>query len=180
MTYCWPIPQAWPQAVLSLSIDPVQEVMQCFPFCSEVQRCHSNRLLSSRSLRKPCVWLARRFHMGMPIPCVTHSAPSSPTRILRRSFRPMAPLAPAVAARVGTLIQFRESPADGQAAEAVWARIDWKYLRGLELTDPGVDFSMLSEFRDRLLAGNAEERSLDTLLERCRALGLHTGCGRRS
>jgi transposase len=92
----------------------------------------------------------------------------------------MASLAPAVAARIGTLIQFRESPADGQAAEAVWARIDWKYLRGLELTDPGVDFSVLSEFRDYLLAGKAEERSLDTLLERCRALGLRTGCGRRS
>jgi transposase len=40
----------------------------------------------------------------------------------------------------------------------VRARIDWKYLLGLELTDPGFDFSVLSEFRDRLLAGSAEER----------------------
>src|SRR5207302_2969566 len=51
------------------------------------------------------------------------------------------------------------------------ARIDWKYLLSLELTDPGFDFSVLSEFRDRLLAGSAEELLLDKLLERCRALG---------
>jgi transposase len=57
-----------------------------------------------------------------------------------------------------TIMQLRENLADRQAAEAVRARIDWKYLLGLELTDPGFDFSVLSEFRDRLLAGSAEER----------------------
>src|SRR5215510_10597921 len=67
-----------------------------------------------------------------------------------------------------TLMQFRENLADRQAAEAVRARNDWKYLLSLELTDPGFDFSVLSEFRDRLLAGSAEE----LLLERCRALHL--------
>ena len=71
-----------------------------------------------------------------------------------------------------TIMQFREHLADRQAAEAVRARIDWKYLLSLELTDPGFDFSVLSEFRDRLLAGSAEELLLDKLLERCRALGL--------
>jgi len=71
-----------------------------------------------------------------------------------------------------TLMQFRENLADRQAAEAVRARIDWKYLLSLELTDPGFDFSVLSEFRDRLLAGSAEAVLLDKLLERCRALGL--------
>ena len=71
-----------------------------------------------------------------------------------------------------TLMQFRENLADRQAAEAVRARIDWKYLLGLELNDPGFDFSVLSEFRDRLLAGRAEALLLDKLLERCRALGL--------
>jgi transposase len=71
-----------------------------------------------------------------------------------------------------TLMQFRENLADRQAAEAVRARIDWKYLLGLELSDPGFDFSVLSEFRDRLLAGRAEALLLDKLLERCRALGL--------
>jgi transposase len=71
-----------------------------------------------------------------------------------------------------TIMQFRENLADRQAAEAVRARIDWKYLLGLELTDPGFDFSVLSEFRDRLLAGSAAELLLDKLLERRRALGL--------
>src|SRR5262249_17569403 len=68
--------------------------------------------------------------------------------------------------------QFRENLADRQAAEAVRTRIDWKYLLSLDLTEPGFDFSVLSEFRDRLLAGSAEELLLDKLLERCRALGL--------
>ena len=54
-------------------------------------------------------------------------------------------------------MQFREQLTDRQAAEAVRARIDWKYLLGLALDDPGFDFSVLSEFRDRLLAGSAEE-----------------------
>ena len=71
-----------------------------------------------------------------------------------------------------TIMQFREHLADRQAAEAVRARIDWKYLLGLELTDPGFDFSVLSAFRDRLLTGSAAELLLDKLLERCRALGL--------
>ena len=71
-----------------------------------------------------------------------------------------------------TIMQFRENLADRQAAEAVRARIDWKYLLSLELTDPGFDFSVLSEFRDRLLAGSAEALLLDKLLERCRTMGL--------
>src|SRR3954453_19709504 len=45
-----------------------------------------------------------------------------------------------------TLMQFREGLSDRQAAEAVRARIDWKYLLGLELSDPGFDFSVLCEF----------------------------------
>jgi transposase len=71
-----------------------------------------------------------------------------------------------------TRMQFRETLADRQAAEAVRARIDGKDLLGLELTAPGFDVSVLSEFRDRWLAGSAEERLFDTLLERCQALGL--------
>src|SRR5919205_2808192 len=78
-----------------------------------------------------------------------------------------------------TIMQFRENLADRQAADAVRARIDWKYLLGLDLTDAGFDFSALSEFRDRLLAGSAAELLLDKLLERCRALGLLTARGRQ-
>src|SRR2546427_12108762 len=78
-----------------------------------------------------------------------------------------------------TIMPFRENLADRQAAEAVRARIDWKYLLSLELTDPGFDFSVLSAFRDRLLAGCAAELLLDKLLERCRALGLLTARGQQ-
>jgi Transposase domain (DUF772) len=61
----------------------------------------------------------------------------------------------------------------------VRARIDWKYLLGLELTDPGFDFSVLSEFRARLIAGQAAQRLLDILLDGCRKQGLLTARGRQ-
>lgn len=54
---------------------------------------------------------------------------------------------------------------DRQAAEVVRSRIDWKYALGLELTDPGFDFSVLCEFRARLIAGGAQQQLLDTLLK---------------
>jgi len=66
-----------------------------------------------------------------------------------------------------TLLQFAENLSDRQAADAVRSRIDWKYLLGLELTDAGFDFSILSEFRQRLVAGKAEERLLHHLLICC-------------
>src|SRR5215813_10684020 len=78
-----------------------------------------------------------------------------------------------------TLMQFRENLADRPAAEAVRARIDWKYLLGLELTDPGFDASVLGEFRSRLLAGGAEELLLEKLWDRCQALGLLQARGRQ-
>ena len=78
-----------------------------------------------------------------------------------------------------TIMQFRENLSDRQAAEAVRARIDWKYLLGLDLTDPGFDFSVLSEFRDRLIVGNAEALLLDKLLECCRTQGLLKARGRQ-
>jgi transposase len=70
-----------------------------------------------------------------------------------------------------TLLQFAEGLADRQAADAVRARIDWKYALGLELTDAGFDYSVLSEFRARLVAGSAEERLLDVLLDACKQRG---------
>ena len=42
----------------------------------------------------------------------------------------------------------------------------------MELTDPGFDFSILSDFRARLVAGGAEHLLLDALLDRCKAVGL--------
>lgn len=78
-----------------------------------------------------------------------------------------------------TILQFRENLTDRQAAEAVGDKLSWKYLLGLELTDPGFDFSVLSEFRDRLLRGGAEGLLLEKLLERCQALGLVKARGKQ-
>src|SRR4051794_12084169 len=58
-------------------------------------------------------------------------------------------LSPARLALV-TVLQFVEGLSDRQAADAVRGRIDWKYAVGLELTDPGFDHTVLSEFRLRL------------------------------
>lgn len=70
-----------------------------------------------------------------------------------------------------TVFQFMEHLTDRQAADAVRSRLDWKYALSLELTDPGFDHTVLSEFRSRLLGGKAEQRLLDLLLERCQAEG---------
>jgi len=71
-----------------------------------------------------------------------------------------------------TVMQFSEGLSDRQAAEAVRARIDWKYVLGLELDDPGFHYSVLSEFRERLVAGEKEQLLLDELLGRLKELKL--------
>jgi transposase len=78
-----------------------------------------------------------------------------------------------------TVLQFVEGLSDRQAADAVRGRIDWKYALGLELTDPGFDHTVLSEFRGRLVAGEAGLLLLDTLLVRSRELGLLKRRGRQ-
>ena len=55
--------------------------------------------------------------------------------------------AEALSSRWCWCLQFAESLSDRQAADAVRGRIDWKYALALELTDPGFDASVLSEFR---------------------------------
>lgn len=74
-----------------------------------------------------------------------------------------------------TIMQYLEDLSDRQAADAVRSRIDWKYMLGLSLEDPGFDYSVLSEFRQRLLEGKSEAILLDKLLERCDDLGLLKG-----
>ena len=69
-------------------------------------------------------------------------------------------------------MQFREGLSDRQAAEAVRARIDWKYLLALDLIDPGFDHSLLCEFRGRLLQHAASERLLACILDAARDQGL--------
>jgi transposase len=78
-----------------------------------------------------------------------------------------------------TILQFAEGLSDRQAAHAVRSRIDWKYVLRLELTDPGFDASVLSEFRTRLIMGAAESLLLDTLLTWCRERQLVKARGRQ-
>jgi len=78
-----------------------------------------------------------------------------------------------------TVFQFMEGLSDRQAAHAVRTRIDWKYALRLELTDPGFDYSVLSEFRTRLLAGQAEQRLLTVLLEAAKTHGWVRAKGRQ-
>ncbi len=77
-----------------------------------------------------------------------------------------------------TLMQFRERLSDRQAADAVRGRIDWKYLLALDLADAGFDFSVLCEFRARLLQHEATERLLARLLDAAREGGLLKAHGR--
>lgn len=66
------------------------------------------------------------------------------------------------------------------ATEAVWNHIiDVKYLLGLDLKDPRFDFSVLCEFRSRLLEGKVEAILLGKLLTICRELELVKAHGKR-
>jgi transposase len=66
-----------------------------------------------------------------------------------------------------TVMHYAEGLSDRQAADAVRACIDWQDALGLELSDPGFDHSVLSEFRARLVANSAEGRLLDFLVAAC-------------
>jgi transposase len=77
------------------------------------------------------------------------------------------------------VLQFVEGLTDRQAADAVRARLDWKYALGLDLCDPGFDASVLTEFRARLLADGHTERPLTLMLDRLRERGLLHGGGRQ-
>ncbi len=69
------------------------------------------------------------------------------------------------------VMQYIEGLTDRQAADAVRRCIDWKYALSLDLTDPGFDFTLLHDFRDRLLAHEAGQRFLDAFLAACKARG---------
>ena len=66
------------------------------------------------------------------------------------------------------IFQFAEGLSDRQAADAVRRCIDWKYALSLSLDDEGFDESVLAEFRQRLIDGQAEALILDKLLNLCR------------
>ena len=79
-----------------------------------------------------------------------------------------------------SVFQFMERLADRQAVQALRMRLDCevtatfsrKYALHLPLEYKGFDFSVLSEFRDRLLEGQAEGRVFEKLVEQIRKLGL--------
>ena len=87
-------------------------------------------------------------------------------------------ISPAQLAMV-TVLQFTENLTDRQAADAVRGRLDWKYCLGLALEDEGFDYSVLSEFRARLVAGSLELETFGLLLERLKELGLVAAGGRQ-
>src|SRR5262245_40338469 len=77
-----------------------------------------------------------------------------------------------------SVMQFMENLSDRQAAQAVRARIDWRYALGLELGDAGFHYSVLCEFRARLVQGGIERLLLARLLERCQERGWLKARGR--
>jgi transposase len=80
-------------------------------------------------------------------------------------------ISPAQLATVSVL-PFLLDLSDRDAAEAVRCRIDFKYALGLELDDPGRHFSVLGDFRERLLQDGRADRLLDLALARLKEAGL--------
>jgi transposase len=78
-----------------------------------------------------------------------------------------------------TVLQRVEDLTDRPAAEAVRTRIDWQYLLGLPLDDPGFDHTVLAEFRARVAEGGLEHVVLDALLAKLAAGGLLKAGGKQ-
>ncbi len=78
-----------------------------------------------------------------------------------------------------TAFQYMENLSDRQAAEAVRMRLDWKYALHLPLDYGGFNYSVLSEFRDRVIRHQAEERLFERQLEQLDGLGLIKRRGRQ-
>src|SRR6266566_2061326 len=72
---------------------------------------------------------------------------------------------------VVTVLQAIEGLTDRQAAEFVRTRVDWLYALALPLDDPGFDYSILADFRQRLLAHEAQDLLLAPILQLCRERG---------
>ena len=76
------------------------------------------------------------------------------------------------------VLQYAEGLSDRQA-DQLRARLDWKFLLGLELDDPGFDFTVLGDFRSRLIGHGLEEQVLDVVLARLSGAGLLRAGGRQ-
>lgn len=78
-----------------------------------------------------------------------------------------------------TVLQKAEDLTDRQAADEVRVNLAWKYALGLELTDPGFDHTVLSEFRTRVVEHGLEEKALDLLLAALRDKGVVAAGGKQ-
>src|SRR5438552_5536106 len=78
-----------------------------------------------------------------------------------------------------TILQREEKLTDRLAAEAVRARLDWKYLLGLPLDDPGFGHTVLAEFRGKVAGGGRGQVALDALLDRLVSAGLVRAGGKQ-
>ena len=78
-----------------------------------------------------------------------------------------------------TVLQRAEDLTDRLAAEAVRTRLDWQYLLGLPLDDPGFDHTVLPEFRGKVAEAGLERVVLDALLARMAADGLVKAGGKQ-
>ena len=78
-----------------------------------------------------------------------------------------------------TVLQMAEDLTDRAAAQRVRFGMDWKYALGMELDDPGLDASVLCEFRTRVIQHGLEERVLDLLLVALKAKGLVKAGGKQ-
>src|ERR1039457_1174641 len=77
------------------------------------------------------------------------------------------------------VLQRAENLTDRLAADAVRLRLDWKYLLGLPVDDPGFDHTVLAEFRGRVADSGLEQVVLDALLSKLAAGGLVKAGGRQ-
>ena len=78
-----------------------------------------------------------------------------------------------------TVMQYMEGLSDRQAADAVRRCMAWKYALSLELSDPGFNFTLLHDFRERLVRHEGAQQLLGRLLETCKARGWIKTRGKR-
>ncbi len=77
------------------------------------------------------------------------------------------------------IMQFLENLSDRQTADSVRGRIDWKYALSMELEDDGFNFTVLTDFRERLIVGSREKQILDKMVSRFNELGLLKSRGKQ-
>ncbi|MEU5431688.1 IS1182 family transposase [Streptomyces olivoreticuli] len=90
-----------------------------------------------------------------------------------------APGMPPAVLSLVTVLQFTENLTGRQAADAARDRLSWKYALGMELTDAGFDFTVLSKFRARITEHGLERIVFDRLVDHCREAGLVGAGGRQ-